>query len=299
MSHLLQVPDYLEFISQPMDFATMRSKLEGHVYCSISDLEKDFDLVISNCLKYNSKDTMFHKAALQLREVGGAILRQAHRQFQSIGLDPSTGMHLPDAPNKHGFYNCTWDDGEFRTKTCLFQPCFNHIIPPLFYVPLVRSSVDSVLDPDNRLHLTTDEQLKALLDKLDMVTSMRTSGGRTKRIRLLRREINSLRQKLKHPQQSAQAVNGTSESTAKKEEEEGGKEEEEEAVAAKEGEKKKEMTNDNGPLTAVPECGPGEAVVFTFSVLIRQSIHLHLRPCQSLFMCRSLIFKHFFLSLTS
>lgn len=100
----------------------MRSKLEGHVYCSISDLEKDFDLVISNCLKYNSKDTMFHKAALQLREVGGAILRQAHRQFQSIGLDPSTGMHLPDAPNKHGFYHCTWDDGELRTKTCLFQP---------------------------------------------------------------------------------------------------------------------------------------------------------------------------------
>lgn len=112
----LEVPDYLEFISQPMDFSTMRTKLEGHAYCSISDLEKDFDLVISNCLKYNSKDTMFHKAALQLREVGGAILRQAHRQFQSIGLDPSTGMHLPDAANKHGFYHCTWDDGEISIK---------------------------------------------------------------------------------------------------------------------------------------------------------------------------------------
>lgn len=107
-----EVPDYLEFISQPMDFSTMRSKLEGHAYCSVSDLERDFDLVISNCLKYNSKDTLFHKAALQLREVGGAVLRHAQRQFQSIGLDPSTGMHLPDTLNKHGFYNCTWDDGE-------------------------------------------------------------------------------------------------------------------------------------------------------------------------------------------
>lgn len=116
--------------------------------------------------------------------------------------------------------------------------------------------MDSVLDPDNRLHLTTDEQLKALLDKLDMVTSMRTSGGRTKRIRLLRREINSLRQKLKHPPQSSQPVNGTSESTEKEEEEEG----EEEAV--KEEEKTKETTNDNGPLTAVPECGAGRALVF-------------------------------------
>ncbi|XP_024118184.1 bromodomain and PHD finger-containing protein 3-like, partial [Oryzias melastigma] len=108
--NLSEVPDYLEFISQPMDLSTMRTKLEGHAYCSVADLEKDFNLMISNCLKYNSKDTMFHKAALQLREVGGAILRHAHRQSQSIGLDPSTGMHLPEAPNKHGFYHCTWDD---------------------------------------------------------------------------------------------------------------------------------------------------------------------------------------------
>lgn len=101
-----------------MDLSTMRTKLEGHAYCSVADLEKDFNLMISNCLKYNSKDTMFHKAALQLREVGGAILRHAHRQSQSIGLDPSTGMHLPEAPNKHGFYHCTWDDGEFREEIC-------------------------------------------------------------------------------------------------------------------------------------------------------------------------------------
>lgn len=109
-----------------------------------------------------------------------------------------------------------------------------------------------MLDPDNRLHLTTDEQLKALLDKLDMVTSMRTSGGRTKRIRLLRREINSLRQKLKHPQTNSQAVNGTAESKGKEEEEEGEEQE-------KEDEKKKEVASGNGPLTAVPECGTGEA----------------------------------------
>uniref|UniRef100_A0A3P9CC75 Bromodomain and PHD finger containing 3 n=1 Tax=Maylandia zebra TaxID=106582 RepID=A0A3P9CC75_9CICH len=195
--NLSEVPDYLEFITQPMDFSTMRTKLEGHAYCSITDLEEDFDLMISNCLKYNSKDTMFHRAALQLREVGGAVLRHAHRQSQSIGLDPSTGMHLPEAPNKHGFYNCTWDD------------------------------VDSLLDPENRLHLTTEEQLKALLDKLDVVASMRTSGGRTKRIRLLRREINTLRQKM-NQQQSAQSVNGIEKVDEGKEEE--GEEEEEDEL---------------------------------------------------------------------
>ena len=90
----------------------MRAKLEAHAYCSVADLERDFDLMVSNCLKYNSKDTMFHKAALQLREVGGAVLRHAHRQAQSIGLDPSSGLHLPDSHNKHGFNQCSWDDGE-------------------------------------------------------------------------------------------------------------------------------------------------------------------------------------------
>lgn len=105
-----------------MDFSTMRTKLEGHAYCSVADLEKDFNLMISNCLKYNSKDTMFHKAALQLREVGGAVLRHSHRQSQSIGLDPNTGMHLPEAPNKHGFYHCTWDDGEYEIVMAVSLP---------------------------------------------------------------------------------------------------------------------------------------------------------------------------------
>lgn len=139
----------------------------------------------------------------------------------------------------------------------------------------MHSSVDSILDPDNRLHLTTDEQLKALLDKLDMVTSMRTSGGRTKRIRLLRREINSLRQKLKHPQQSSQAVNGTSESKGTKE----GEEKEEEGVGEEKKKKgdekkvKKEMTSDNGPLTATPESRTGEALMFPILILTPVSLY--------------------------
>ncbi|KAK7884845.1 hypothetical protein WMY93_027968 [Mugilogobius chulae] len=137
-----QVPDYLEFISQPMDFSTMHSKLNNHLYRS---------------------DTVFHRSALRLRDLGGAILRHAQRQAASTGLDLDTGMHLTESPQKRDFYNCTWDD------------------------------VDSLLDPENRLHMSVEEQLKELLDKLDFVTSMRGSGARTRRIRLLRREINMIR----------------------------------------------------------------------------------------------------------
>uniref|UniRef100_A0A8B9HB36 Bromodomain and PHD finger containing, 3a n=1 Tax=Astyanax mexicanus TaxID=7994 RepID=A0A8B9HB36_ASTMX len=162
--NLKEVPDYLEFVSDPMDFSTMREKLEAHKYCSVLDLEADFNLMVSNCLKYNSTDTVFHKAATQLKEVGGAILRNAQRQAVSVGLDPKTGMHLPDS--KPNASKSCWDE------------------------------VDLLLDPENRVHMSSEDQLKELLNKLDAVTCMRTSGGRTKRMRLLRREINSIRHKL-------------------------------------------------------------------------------------------------------
>lgn len=246
-----------------MDFSTMRTKLEAHAYCSIADLERDFELMISNCLKYNSKDTMFHKAAMTLREVGGAILRQAQRQGQSIGLDPSTGMHLPEAPNKHGFNHCTWDDGELEG--------FIHIRARTFFVLFFLisvfffsfSPVDSILDPDNRLHLTTDEQLKALLDKLDVVTSMRSSGGRTKRIRLLRREINTLRQKINQQQHNAQSVNGNDKEDKEEEKEEEGEKEEEQ----KKKKKGKTKIVDNGALTSVSESGRGKMIFIVYYVM--------------------------------
>ncbi|XP_022066358.1 bromodomain and PHD finger-containing protein 3 isoform X2 [Acanthochromis polyacanthus] len=166
--NIKEVPDYLEFISEPMDFATMCLKLEAHAYRSVTDLEADFNLMVSNCLLYNAKDTVFHRAALRLRDLGGAILRHAQRQATNTGLDLDTGMHLPESPQKRDFYSCTWED------------------------------VDSMLDPDNRLHMTVEEQLKELLEKLDFVSSMRCSGARTRRIRLLRREINNIRYRQGH-----------------------------------------------------------------------------------------------------
>ncbi|XP_046730843.1 bromodomain and PHD finger-containing protein 3 isoform X3 [Silurus meridionalis] len=112
INHIIQnVPDYLEFVSEPMDFSTMREKLEAHKYCSVADLEADFNLMVSNCLRYNSSDTVFHKAAMQLKEVGGAILRHAQSQALSAGFDISTGMHLPDSGIKVNSSQSCWDMG--------------------------------------------------------------------------------------------------------------------------------------------------------------------------------------------
>ncbi|KFV10098.1 Bromodomain and PHD finger-containing protein 3, partial [Pterocles gutturalis] len=169
--------DYLEFISNPMDFSTMRRKLESHLYRTLDEFEEDFNLIVTNCMRYNAKDTIFHRAAVRLRDLGGAILRHARRQAENIGFDTDMGIHLPESPKTEDFYRFSWED------------------------------VDNILLPENRAHLSLEAQLKELLEKLDMVSSMRSSGARTRRIRLLRREINSIRQKLAQ-QQNKSMPNG-------------------------------------------------------------------------------------------
>ncbi|KFZ56350.1 Bromodomain and PHD finger-containing protein 3, partial [Antrostomus carolinensis] len=167
--------DYLEFISNPMDFSTMRQKLESHLYRTLDEFEEDFNLIVTNCMRYNAKDTIFHRAAVRLRDLGGAILRHARRQAENIGFDTDVGIHLPESPKTEDFYRFSWED------------------------------VDNILLPENRAHLSLEAQLKELLEKLDMVSPMRSSGARTRRIRLLRREINSIRQKLAQQQNKTMA----------------------------------------------------------------------------------------------
>lgn len=73
----------------------MKQNLEAYRYLNFDDFEEDFNLIINNCLKYNAKDTIFYRAAIRLREQGGAVLRQARRQAEKMGIDFETGMHFP------------------------------------------------------------------------------------------------------------------------------------------------------------------------------------------------------------
>lgn len=91
----------------------MRRKLESHQYRTLEEFEEDFNLIVTNCMRYNSKDTIFHRAAVRLRDLGGAILRHARRQADNIGFDPEVGIHLPESPKTHDFYRFSWEDGEF------------------------------------------------------------------------------------------------------------------------------------------------------------------------------------------
>nr|CAD7594410.1 unnamed protein product [Timema genevievae] len=63
-----EVLDYADVVKHPMDLSTMRIKLENNKYTKLAEFEDDFNLMINNCLTYNSKDTVFYKSAIRMRD---------------------------------------------------------------------------------------------------------------------------------------------------------------------------------------------------------------------------------------
>ncbi|XP_066524238.1 bromodomain-containing protein 1b isoform X1 [Hoplias malabaricus] len=158
-----EVPDYLDHISHPMDFSTMRNRINTHGYKNLDEFEDDFNLIINNCMKYNAKDTFFHRAAMRLRDHGGVILRKARRNVEQIGFDFPSGIHLPEPPKA--------------------------VAPPA----LTWEQVDWLLNPANRAQMPLEEQLSKLLETLDLTTAMKSSPSRTKRLKLLKKTISDVR----------------------------------------------------------------------------------------------------------
>ncbi|EDO40569.1 predicted protein [Nematostella vectensis] len=160
-----EVLDYLDVIKQPMDFSTMRSRIDSNFYHTIEQFEADFNLIIENCMAYNAQDTIYYRAALKLRDQGRPIIRAARRQIERAGIDPVTGLHTKEAP--------TLADREPTEEgthvLCVFA--------------------DFILTEEQRKDMTLEEQLKDLMDKLDMTQAIKHGGVRANRVRTLRREI--------------------------------------------------------------------------------------------------------------
>jgi bromodomain and PHD finger-containing protein 1 len=91
-----EVPDYLTVVHYPMDISTMRANVDAFRYPSVKALELDFNLMISNCILYNSKATVFYRTAVRLLEAGRLIFWEAERMEPSISYDSLSGMHLDD-----------------------------------------------------------------------------------------------------------------------------------------------------------------------------------------------------------
>lgn len=81
-----EVLDYMDVVKNPMDLSTMRLKIKTGMYSSLDKMEADFELMIKNCLAYNSKDTMFYRDGVKMREVGNNVFKIARKELEEQGL---------------------------------------------------------------------------------------------------------------------------------------------------------------------------------------------------------------------
>jgi bromodomain-containing factor 1 len=57
----LNIPNYFSIIRQPMDVSTITQKLKGGQYASATEFKNDFDLMFSNCYKFNPQDNLVNQ----------------------------------------------------------------------------------------------------------------------------------------------------------------------------------------------------------------------------------------------
>ncbi|XP_072021522.1 LOW QUALITY PROTEIN: bromodomain-containing protein 7-like [Amphiura filiformis] len=69
-------PGYSSIITQPMDFSSMKKKIDNKEYQSLDEYRNDFNLMCNNATIYNGPDTIYYKAAKKLLAVGAKIMKK-------------------------------------------------------------------------------------------------------------------------------------------------------------------------------------------------------------------------------
>ncbi|XP_052190576.1 uncharacterized protein LOC127800159 isoform X2 [Diospyros lotus] len=72
-----ELPDYHEIIEHPMDFGTVRRKLEDGHYPNLDEFEADVSLICTNAMLYNAPDTIYYRQARSIKDL-------AKRDFENL-----------------------------------------------------------------------------------------------------------------------------------------------------------------------------------------------------------------------
>ncbi|CAG8524343.1 19252_t:CDS:10, partial [Racocetra fulgida] len=91
----LQVPDYHLHIKHPMDFGTIRKKIENHEYSLGSGMQgfkDDIELTLQNAMTYNTSNTIYYRVAKKIRQQFQIIAEQMEKDYAELNIDPSKGI---------------------------------------------------------------------------------------------------------------------------------------------------------------------------------------------------------------
>ncbi|KAM0845623.1 hypothetical protein ACQ4PT_056237 [Festuca glaucescens] len=84
-----ELPDYKDIVKHPMDFSTVRKKLDKGAYANLEQFEDDVFLITSNAMCYNSPDTVYYRQARAIQEV-------AKKDFENLRQDSDVSEPEPE-----------------------------------------------------------------------------------------------------------------------------------------------------------------------------------------------------------
>ena len=64
----ITVPDYYDIVKDPMDFSTVRKRMENNRYLTLKEFAIDVQKIWDNCKYYNTKETYYYKSAESLEK---------------------------------------------------------------------------------------------------------------------------------------------------------------------------------------------------------------------------------------
>ncbi|CAG8509067.1 1404_t:CDS:10 [Ambispora gerdemannii] len=89
------VPDYLDIIKNPMDFTTIRHKIEDNKYLEIDKFKDDLLLVANNAMTYNPKGTRWYKNA---ERIYNFVIKAVERDKLNIEKEEAKIKELQAGP---------------------------------------------------------------------------------------------------------------------------------------------------------------------------------------------------------
>lgn len=101
-------PGYSSIITKPMDFSTIRQKIEENAFQVLSEFIEDFRLMCENAIRYNHHETIYNKSARRLMQGGLRLLTPEHLTrgpaailtkeltIKELGFDPTIKIEHHD-----------------------------------------------------------------------------------------------------------------------------------------------------------------------------------------------------------
>lgn len=97
-----EFPEYYEIIKNPMDYGTMKKKLAQGEYRSANAMQKDFVLIMANCVQFNSPDSDIVKEARRQVLLRPAFLKEAAMENLLFIAEDGTVLEIqPDEEGKN------------------------------------------------------------------------------------------------------------------------------------------------------------------------------------------------------